>query len=106
MSKNKLKVSKKITRLTKDRLRLSVRKSNTSIYAQVIDDKQQITVASASSLKITKQNKTEEAKEVGKVLATLLKKKSILKLYFDRSGKYVGRLRVLCDTLRENGINL
>ncbi len=105
MSKNKLKVPRKIKRLTADRLRLSIKKSNKEIFAQVIDDKISQTVASASSLKIANENKTKQAQEVGKNLASILKKKSIVNIYFDRTGKYVGRLKVLCETLRENGIN-
>ena len=62
MSKNKLKLSKKIIRLTSSRYRLSVKKSNLHIYAQIIDDKQNKTLISASSLKVDKKKGIRSSK--------------------------------------------
>jgi large subunit ribosomal protein L18 len=104
MSKNKLKQPKKIKRLSSTRYRLSIKKSNLQIYAQIIDDKKRETVTSASSLKLSNQSKLKDAEEVGKLIGQKAKKLSISSIYFDRSNKYIGRLSVLCNAIREQGI--
>lgn len=70
---------------TPERPRLSVYKSNTATYAQLIDDTTGVTLAAASSMGI-KGNKTTSAKTVGLEVAKLAKAKNIAKVVFDRSG--------------------
>jgi len=103
------KVHKKIKTLT-SRPRLSVFRSNKHIYAQIIDDKLQKTLVSASSLEIkknqkTKTTKTETAKMVGKLIAERALKANIKNIVFDRGRyKYHGRVKALAQGARENGL--
>ena len=88
--------------------RLSVRRSLKHIYAQVIDDVNGRTLASASSvaLKIGGGN-IEAAKQVGKALADNAKAQNIEKVCFDRNGRlYHGRLKALADAAREGGLQI
>jgi large subunit ribosomal protein L18 len=90
--------------------RLAVFRSNKQIYAQVVDDLNKITLLSASSKEKeiagqTGIKKTEQAKLVGKLLASKCKEKGIEKVVFDRSGyKYHGRVKSLADAAREGGL--
>lgn len=85
--------------------RLAVFRSNKFIYAQIIDDTDSKTIASASDVKIKRENKIERAKEVGHNLATASLKKDIKKVVFDRAGyKYHGRVKSLADGAREGGL--
>ena len=105
MSKNKNKISKKIQRLTSSRFRLSVKKSNQHIYAQVIDDKNNITLVSTSSLKTNLKKGVEQAKVVGTELAKKAKAQKIESVYLERGKlRYIGRLKSLCESARENGL--
>lgn len=92
---------------TNQRPRLTVFRSNSQIYAQVIDDVKGITLASASSLWIKdKLTKTEKAALVGKQLAETAKKAGINEVVFDRNGYlYHGRIKQLADAAREAGLN-
>ena len=104
MSKNKRKIQSRIKRLSTNKYRLSVKKSNVHIYAQIIDDQKGVTLVSSSSLKATFDTKTHAAKLVGEDLASKAKKKKISSIYLSRNCRYTGRLKNLCDSLRENGI--
>lgn len=89
------------------RPRLSVFKSNTHIYGQIIDDALQCTVVSFSDLamKDKKEKNTERARAVGKMLATEAKKKNITNVVFDRGGfRYHGRIKALAEGAREGGL--
>ncbi len=89
---------------TKERPRFSVFRSNTGVYAQLINDETGTTILSASDKK-AKGSKMEKAKEVGKTLAGLAKEKGIKKVVFDRNGfKYTGRVKAVADTAREAGL--
>lgn len=89
---------------TTNRPRLSVFRSNSEIYAQIIDDSTQKTVVSVSSLK-EKGNKTEQAKAVGAAIAGKAKEANITSVVFDRNGfLYHGRVKALADAARENGL--
>ena len=89
---------------TKDIPRLNVYRSNNNIYAQIIDDENGVTLASASSMKM-KGNNTEIAAKVGEAVAKEAKKAKITKVVFDRGGYiYNGRLKALADAARENGL--
>lgn len=86
--------------------RLTVFRSNTQIYAQVIDDVKGNTLASASSLAIKdKMNKTEQAAKVGTLIAEAAKAAGVTKVVFDRNGYlYHGRVKQLADAAREAGL--
>ena len=92
------------------RLRLSVFRSSKNFSAQIIDDVNQKTLASASSLdknlkKDVKISKTEIVKNVALNLADKALEKKIKKIYFDRgSYKYHGRVKHFADVLREKGL--
>ncbi|KXK26196.1 MAG: 50S ribosomal protein L18 [candidate division WS6 bacterium OLB20] len=85
--------------------RLTVYRSNSHIYAQIIDDVAQVTLASASDTKIDKGNATERAQKVGQEVAKAAMGKKIEKVVFDRNGyKYHGRVKALADAAREAGL--
>ena len=89
---------------TTGRPRLTVFRSNSEIYAQIIDDTIQKTVVSVSSLK-EKGTKTEKAKAVGAAIAGKAKEANITSVVFDRNGfLYHGRVKALADAARENGL--
>ena len=88
--------------------RLCVFRSNTNIYAQIIDDEKGITLVSASSLdkelKLKNAN-IEAATKVGESLAKKAVKAGIKKVVFDRGGYlYHGRVKALAEACRENGL--
>src|SRR2546426_9401779 len=83
---------------TAERPRLSVFRSNVGIYAQLVDDLQSKTLAAVSwqQLKSFKGSKTDQAREVGKLLAQSAKKAGIETCVFDRGGYlYHGRVKAL-----------
>lgn len=84
---------------TAERPRLTVFRSNSQIYAQVIDDLKGVTLASASSLGIKdKITKSEKAALVGKAIAEAAKKAGVEEVVFDRNGYlYHGRVQSLAD---------
>lgn len=103
--KIKFRIRKKIVG-TAERPRLSVFRSNKQIYAQVINDKAGVTLASASSLGFEKMNKSEQAKKVGLLVAERAKAAGIEAVVFDRNGYlYHGRVQSLADGAREGGLN-
>ena len=104
-------VRAKLRRVSKgDRPRLSVFRSGRHIYAQVIDDGQGLTLASASSadkeFKAGKGWNVEGASEVGKLIATRAKEAGVSSVVFDR-GPYLfhGRVKALAEAARESGLN-
>ena len=89
--------------------RLNVYRSNSNIFAQIIDDEASKTLVSASSidkeLKLENGGNTEAAEKVGELLAKRAKKAKITKVVFDRGGYlYHGRVKALADAARENGL--
>ncbi|MDO5665978.1 MAG: 50S ribosomal protein L18 [Bacteroidia bacterium] len=91
---------------TKECPRLSVFRSNKQIYAQVIDDVNGVTLASASSLKVDeKLPKKEIAAKVGEMIASNAKEAGVEKVAFDRNGYlYHGRIKELADAARKGGL--
>lgn len=91
---------------TAEQPRLTVFRSNSQIYAQVINDLEGKTLASASSLSIKdKMTKTEKAAEVGKMIASAAKAAGVEQVVFDRNGYlYHGRVKSLADAAREAGL--
>lgn len=89
---------------TEGRPRLCIFRSNSEIYAQIIDDVQSKTLMTVSSLKST-GTKTEKAKAVGAGIAAKAKEAGITQVVFDRNGfLYHGRVKALADAARENGL--
>jgi large subunit ribosomal protein L18 len=93
---------------TAERPRLVVHRSNRGIEAQLVDDVEGRTLASASHLGIKKTfkgTKTDQAAEVGKLLAAAAKKAGVETVVFDRAGYlYHGRVKALADAAREGGL--
>jgi large subunit ribosomal protein L18 len=93
---------------TSERPRLAVFRSTRHIYAQVIDDLQQRTVAATSDVALEGdkgKGKKGRAKTVGVTIAKKLLEKGIDKVVFDRAGyKYHGRISALADGAREAGL--
>ena len=110
IERKKYRVRNKIKKVsTSERLRLSVNRSIKNISAQIIDDQKNITILSASSntkkIKTQKINKKQMSTLVAEELATKAKNLKITKVYFDRgSYKYHGRVKLLADELRKNGM--
>jgi large subunit ribosomal protein L18 len=86
--------------------RLSVFRSNTGIYVQLIDDLAGVTLASASSKELKeKVTKTELSKKVGIAIAEKAKAAGISEVVFDRGGfLYHGRIKALAEGAREGGL--
>ena len=91
--------------------RMSVYRSTTNIYVQLIDDVNGVTLASASTLEkavkeqVAGKTKTEAAKIVGATLGERAKEKGIETVVFDRGGYlYTGRVQALADGAREAGL--
>ena len=107
-AKIKTRVRKKVHG-TPERPRLSVYRSNTGMYAQIIDDEGGRTLASASSLKDKQANgiaKIAQAKLVGTAIAEKAKAAGIAQVVFDRNGYlYHGRVKALAEAAREAGLN-
>lgn len=94
---------------TAERPRLNVFRSNTNIYAQIIDDEKGTTLVSASTLDKDfnrKGTKVEQAKAVGEILGKRALDKNIKQVIFDRGGYvYHGRVMALADGAREAGLD-
>ncbi|MDE6922911.1 MAG: 50S ribosomal protein L18 [Oscillospiraceae bacterium] len=93
---------------TPERPRLNVFRSETNIYAQIIDDTKGITLVSASSQEKSFEgpgSNCEAAKKVGEAIAQRAKDKGIEAVVFDRGGYlYHGRVKALAEGAREGGL--
>ena len=103
-----LRVRKKISGTTQ-RPRLVVTRSARHMVAQVVDDSQGRTIASASSMEVdvrsTDADKTARARKVGQLLASRAKQAGIESVVFDRGGnKFHGRVAALAEGAREGGL--
>ena len=110
--RKRYRVSNKVKKVaSNNRFRLSISRSIKNISAQIIDDKKNITLLSASSVEKdiksgSKVNKTELSKIVAEKLAKKAQVKKITKIFFDRGiYKYHGRVKVFAETLRKNGMD-
>ena len=110
--RKRYRVSNKVKKVASDeRFRLSITRSAKNISAQIIDDTKSVTIISASSiekgLKLqSKVNKTELSKIVAERLAKKAQEKKITKIFFDRGiYKYHGRVKLLAEELRKNGLD-
>ena len=107
--KRKLRNRKKLKKVNVNRLRVSVSKSLTNLSAQIIDDRLNKTLVSASStekdIKTKKPKKMDKSSLIGEILAKRAKEKNISQVYFDRGEyKYHGRVKTFAETLRKNGL--
>ena len=97
---------------TAEKPRLSIYRSNTNMFAQLVDDVNRVTLISASTIDkeikgtIVNGGNIEAAIAVGKLLAERAVEKNIKNVVFDRSGYiYTGRVSALAASARENGLN-
>ncbi|OUX36822.1 MAG: 50S ribosomal protein L18 [Candidatus Pelagibacter sp. TMED273] len=108
--RKKFRVRNKLKRnSTNDRYRLCISRSAKNISAQIIDDINNKTLLSASSIEKDIKNSKVKKQELSKIVAIKLAKKAqekkITKVYFDRGiYKYHGRVKVFAETLRKNGM--
>ncbi|WP_085993670.1 50S ribosomal protein L18 [Oceanobacillus senegalensis] len=94
---------------TAERPRLNIYRSNKHIYAQLIDDVKNVTVASASTndkeLNVESTGNVEAAKQVGELIAKRAQENGFKSVVFDRGGYlYHGRVKALADSAREAGL--
>ncbi len=100
---------RKIVKGTAERPRMSVFRSNTNIYVQLIDDEAKKTIIAVSSMEqeiaSVKATKVEKSKLVGKTFAQKAIEAGITAVVFDRGGYlYHGRVKSLADSAREAGL--
>lgn len=115
MSQQKNKNNKTLRRATRIRKRimaaslrprLTVFRSNSNIYAQIIDDSKATTLVSASSIETKIAEKMPQAVAVGKLVAERALKKKIKNVVFDKGEyKFHGRVKALAESAREQGLN-
>ena len=102
----------KLRKINIERYRLTIKRSLKNISAQIIDDKKNLTLISASSLEKKLSNNEKKKKSdvstfIGEILAKRALEKKINKIYFDRGRyKYHGRVKNLVESLRKNGLNI
>lgn len=89
--------------------RLTVHRTNNHVYVQVVDDHKGTTLLAINDVKLedSKLNRTQRAQAIGKDLASLMKKKKIAQVVFDRGCyPYKGRIKALAEAVREAGITI
>jgi large subunit ribosomal protein L18 len=102
--KRHLRVRNKISG-TAERPRLVVFRSLKHIYAQLVDDTANRTLATVSDLGVEQGKKGERAAEVGKLIAERAKSAGITRVVFDRAGyRYHGRVKAVADGARKGGL--
>ncbi len=90
---------------TASRPRLAVWKSSTAIYAQIIDDAAQKTLAQANAREVKGSTPLERAAAVGKLIAERAGEKKIEAVVYDRGGfRYAGHVKALAEAAREAGL--
>jgi large subunit ribosomal protein L18 len=109
--KRRLRVRNKLRRSNAGRMRLSVHRSNKNISAQVIDDVNGVTLASASSLEkslgVVGKNNVEAATKIGAAIAERAKKAGVEEVYFDRGGfLFHGKVKAVAEAAREGGLKI
>ena len=88
-----------------ERPRLVVSRSSRHLFAQLVDDGKGVTIASASTFKLTDGDKTARAKQLGQQLANVAMDAGITRVVFDRGGnRYTGRVAAFADAAREAGL--
>jgi large subunit ribosomal protein L18 len=90
---------------TAERPRLVVTRSARHLFVQVVDDARGVTLASASTFKLSDGDKSAQAKQLGANLAEAAKAAGVTKVVFDRGGNtYTGRIAAFADAAREAGL--
>ena len=105
--KRAIRIRKKLKKINSERFRLSVFRSSRNISAQIIDDLNNKTLVSASSIKEKAGNnkKADLSLHVAGILVKKALDKKITKVYFDRGRyKYHGRIKIFADALRKGGL--
>lgn len=103
-TKIKYRIRKKISG-TANRPRLTVFRSNKQIYAQLVNDIEGKTVASASSMGLDVKPKVAQAAKVGELIAKKAQEAGITEIVFDRNGYlYHGRIKELAEAARNAGL--
>ena len=100
-------IRRKLKKVNSERFRLTVFKSSRNISAQIIDDKSNKTLISATSIKEKNTNikKTDLSLLVAERLSKKAIEKKITRVYFDRGGyKYHGRIKIFAEALRKGGL--
>ena len=110
--RRKRRVRTRLRRVSGDRPRLSVFRSNRHIYAQIIDDTKGVTLAAASSLEQTLRDELKggadkaAAEQVGALIAKRAIEAGVTEVVFDRGGYlFHGRVKSLADAVREGGLS-
>ena len=101
-------IRKKLKKVNSERFRLTVFRSLNNISAQIVDDKINKTLISATSVqkKIDRKKKKELSIDVAEILLKKALEKKIKNVYFDRGRyKYHGRIKTLAEALRKGGLN-
>ena len=106
-NKRAQRIRRKLKQVNSERFRLTVFRSSRNISAQIIDDKNNKTLVSASSIK--EKNINKKKKDLSLIVAEMLTKKAmekkITKVYFDRGRyKYHGRIKIFAEALRKGGL--
>ena len=107
-NKRAQRIRRKLKQVNSERFRLSVFRSSRNISAQIIDDKNNKTLVSASSLseKNTDKKKSDVLIYIAGLLAKKALEKKITKVFFDRGRlKYHGKIKLFAEALRKNGLN-
>ena len=107
IQKRARRIRSKLKKVNTERFRLTVFKSSRNISAQIIDDINNKTLVSASSIKekIGSNKKTDLSLHVAEILAKKALEKKITKVYFDRGRyKYHGRIKIFAEALRKGGL--
>jgi large subunit ribosomal protein L18 len=103
-SRRHFRLRKKVVGST-ERPRLVVTRSSRHLFVQLVDDTNGVTLASASTFKLTDGDKTAQAKQLGATLADAAKAAGVTKVVFDRGGNtYTGRIAAFADAAREAGL--
>ena len=90
---------------TQSRPRLSVYKSNSGVYAQVIDDEKGVTICATDTRASKAKTPLDRAKDTGTTIAKLAKDKKVNEVVFDRGGyEYKGKIQVVAEAAREGGL--
>jgi large subunit ribosomal protein L18 len=88
-----------------ERPRLVVTRSARHLFAQIVDDTKGVTLASASTYKLSDGDKKAQAKQAGALIAEAAKAAGVSKVVFDRGGNtYTGRVAAFADAAREAGL--
>ena len=101
-------IRRKLKKVNTDRFRLTIFRSSKNISAQIIDDNNNKTLVSATSVKEKKSDKKkiDISLQVAGILAKKALEKKITKVYFDRgSYRYHGRIKAFAEALRKEGLS-